>query len=1367
MNYLNEMPLPEMPQETVSYTAFKIVTSSEVTYLCQEDVEGISIGYDEEEQECLLVVENPAYLHFSLKELLVLMLSESDAKELLHHAGITEIVNCIEVKKPLYPVPCGISREYYEKKIGVLEKYSAYVQDTCIAEYDTGDIEICDDEENNVIWTTEQLSAFLGTLPELTKVKEIQTKNVEKLSLPYTCHTIDDNALQMPNCINLHLRRSNMKIGENNLEDKNIYGIAGSTAEGLANELGLSFTPCFQMNPAPKNVTPWDNWEFSAPPESLYQPETAFTFGSLDLINLPDGECMHLRFMKFDNDDDGYKNAGHFFRLYQDETVEIGILIQFTEGLFGISMQQIDFTIAENDMLFAADFKNASNNKENIMNKIRAVYAILADGKHFGNTLSLNALPENEILETLDEELQDSKSFEEAKSEASNLFNRALGLKDDSEEDGGEEEAETCEIPEIEDNQNYVKYQITSADLYQVRKKMPLFSQENTGFYAKWDTDEEELVIYIDAEPYLSMPLEELLWLALTGSPMPEILPETEKKSAHIAILEYGVNQAFSSMAESGEKTETLAEYILKNTDLISSVNVKKKSNFIYPYQTHFPVPENIAREYSVENNGIIQEYEVYSSDDTCIAEYDTGDVKIRDDGENNVIWTTKQLADFLESLPEVTRIKDVNAENVEKLVLPYTCHTIDDWSFRNTLKELEIHRSNVKIGDDNFHEDMKIYGIAGSTAEQLAKETGCEFIPAFSEKSGEEVKLSKDWNVQTPAESRFEPETENTYASISLINIPESYFNLKFESGQLSEKPDLEELFENDLYLKLYQDDETEIGISAEINSFLWSAFYQIQGIFITGENVCKFTSRISTDEAEEAIKALYQIMKTVKYQNHLFELNALDEVLLSSRLQELEHDFNSDSNDDDDDDDYDSITGDYRNTDGIATEKPEQVTIADDWTVTVPADYLYSTDNDTIGSHRCVIIMKNDETADFDNHFSSSENYSCMNSQTQVCSGDLLWYNNKLKTEFALELFHSAEDKEHNFILKRTSDVAVFCQLQEHDDNNTIFRIQIVTENGLYPMQVFFNESGTLEELGNRMAAVMGSVGTVSVPCTENYIQNFFTLHQEIPIVMPSNSETYRAVQAQQNNKQMMRGILRLGMTYINDSVEYGLYMLENISVSEFELSEKAWNMTDVFRMEEDSYNASFDREGEIRHTFIREIDHFTGFRSFAWCIAEYCHHHTMTPEQIDLQTLLALAQIVESRSFMNYNETYYPAICGVPDMETFYLPDGRNYSEIKQFLEEHDEHIGIADLYQLRNELTELFPCIEKIYHWLNQNHQDKTKPLRGIHSDILYVWCTLAIAANHAFVTTPDVPMNYDFWFEPEKEFSDFEPPVFEG
>ncbi len=187
---------------------------------------------------------------------------------------------------------------------------------------------------------------------------------------------------------------------------------------------------------------PFAGWEFSAPKESIYIPETPKKCAALDSVNLPDGRFTFLEFQKFEHDDETYKQTGHFISLLCDTDMEIGILLQFGQDPLGISVQKLDFTIAENGSLEVLDIINFGNDKEQIMQELLTGFNILSSGRHFGNPVFPGPFPQAELEEILEEELKDSKSISDLIDELHDISSRLRALTGSDDEDESEEDTD-------------------------------------------------------------------------------------------------------------------------------------------------------------------------------------------------------------------------------------------------------------------------------------------------------------------------------------------------------------------------------------------------------------------------------------------------------------------------------------------------------------------------------------------------------------------------------------------------------------------------------------------------------------------------------------------------------------------------------------------------------------------------------------------------------------------------------------------------------------------------------------------------------------------------------------------------------------
>lgn len=427
--------------------------------------------------------------------------------------------------------------------------------------------------------------------------------------------------------------------------------------------------------------------------------------------------------------------------------------------------------------------------------------------------------------------------------------------------------------------------------------------------------------------------------------------------------------------------------------------------------------------------------------------------------------------------------------------------------------------------------------------------------------------------------------------------------------------------------------------------------------------------------------------------------------------------------------------------------SKSPADITIADDWCIKLPDGYRYSTFEDE-DDGTLLTINANDD----------SESWTVKRSPAKVEGvDDLLFYGIRTRMELLVFGPNLTGDKTKEFILRHESNLCIFCQL--HDSfgrgkqlQSAVYWIQLVTLKAIYEFEIRFEKAGTQDEYQEKLNRIANSFCLKQDKKAPDYTRKFMTLNKKLPVTEPQDESIVKMYRQMLDNQQGYANMMRLGMV-MNDSVEYSLQALKNFETSPYSLSESAWKTAEVFRVNENSFNPEADREIEIQHCYIREIDHMQTFRTFAWLVGEYCTQKGCSVEKLDKNAVLALGQLAGSRR-SSYDETHYPAICSFPDVFTAYIPDGENCSDLdklpSKIRDNSSDEWHIADLNELRLELEELYPSMKIIIDYLRSSRKNKDIPLRGDHSDILYVWCSLTIAANRAFAVTPDAPMNYCYY-----------------
>lgn len=219
-------------------------------------------------------------------------------------------------------------------------------------------------------------------------------------------------------------------------------------------------------------------------------------------------------------------------------------------------------------------------------------------------------------------------------------------------------------------------------------------------------------------------------------------------------------------------------------------------------------------------------------------------------------------------------------------------------------------------------------------------------------------------------------------------------------------------------------------------------------------------------------------------------------------------------------------------------------------------------------------------------------------------------------------------------------------------------------------------------------------------------------------------------------------------------------------------YSLDQKAKAMQKLFRVNKDVFDCHHDRECEIEHGYLHRAYMFSALRSFAWTLADLCHHMDQTPENIALSDIKRIVSFIASNDWLNYNdETYCKGLCSGSDLHVFYVPDSISKADKQQLLpsEEDIEHVKkmkerfpnyreilseVHSLNELRKDLAYIYPAIAQLWMELKEN-RNYDEALIGNEADIVYAWIALAIAAEGPFFTE-DGPMSCFFSWPGEEE-----------
>ncbi len=903
---------------------------------------------------------------------------------------------------------------------------------------------------------------------------------------------------------------------------------------------------------------------------------------------------------------------------------------------------------------------------------------------------------------------------------------------------------------------------IDSALIYKLRKGLTLHSRPKNGFECGFDPENSTLVLTVTNPAYIDERLRALIYRAFFGTVAPDNVANARPTKR---IIEMDTEREFKA------PSENVLLMLLTDTDIIEASDIIDEWSVpvVDQMSARQAVPAGATHEHCIYRNGTLEFYELFSWN-VRVAVFEGGTLTALCDGAD-CEWDNKSLRMFIDSLPEIFRVDKISTARPDTLRLPYTCHTMLAASLEMpSLKKLILCRKVMNIGSSVIGRDFEVVGVAGGTAQRLTDEAEGTFTEGFGVMRGAgRVRPSPDWTISVPDESRWRAESDYMSPILEFVNCSGAAAGKTLGITFIGEKVEnaaekgLEKLLEGKgVVYDLYRDAEKrrEIGLAVELYVFrfgdisgITAATYYINGYVISGDSVTTvLTSYVgSSEEATSAVGTVLDMMRTIEFDDGVkpefgdVDMNKLEELLKERTEQAAAED---------------------KSTAGA----PSRVVVSNDWAVTVPRGYVWSIDPEVIKGHRCLLILNGGEGSDISSYYGADESYSCMSSQGPICTGDLREYCNKMRIrKLGLNSFGGGSP-ERRFVLKHTSEVAVFVQLQEYkgigagenSGANAIFRAEIITQNGVYPMQVVFGAEKELLEHENKLVELLMSVTDKDIACNDTYMRCFFKLNAALRRAEPTNERTAAHYLETRSAEEGFDSWLRMGIQ-LRDSIEYALRAIENVSVPPFGYSETAWQYAGLFAVNSEVYDPCFDREQEIKHCYIREAEYLTAFRSFVWLIGELCGVDGKKPAELATDVILAAAQLVESRGCFCYDETHYPSICSLPDVNTVYLPDGvRNVPALERLVS--SDKWTDASLDSLRAELAEIKPCIDIIYNYLSQD-RDPSGALRGIHSCILYVWCSLTIAANRAFALTTDAPVSCDFGERSDMSFASFEPQVF--
>ena len=214
-----------------------------------------------------------------------------------------------------------------------------------------------------------------------------------------------------------------------------------------------------------------------------------------------------------------------------------------------------------------------------------------------------------------------------------------------------------------------------------------------------------------------------------------------------------------------------------------------------------------------------------------------------------------------------------------------------------------------------------------------------------------------------------------------------------------------------------------------------------------------------------------------------------------------------------------------------------------------------------------------------------------------------------------------------------------------------------------------------------------------------------------------------------------------------------------------NKYNLDQKARELQKLFHVNDDAFDMRHDRENEIEQGLLHRAYMMSALRSFAWTVASYCDENNTTPEDMDPSIASWVVSFVAGRDWLNYDKSSYcKGLCGCQDLHVFYLPAGISAEDKKKLLPKQEDYDRVrtmkakfpayneilsqaASLSDLRKDLEYIYPAVKLLWDQLAEE-RDFSEALTGNAADIVYAWCSLALAAKEPFFVE-DGPMSCFF------------------
>ena len=169
-----------------------------------------------------------------------------------------------------------------------------------------------------------------------------------------------------------------------------------------------------------------------------------------------------------------------------------------------------------------------------------------------------------------------------------------------------------------------------------------------------------------------------------------------------------------------------------------------------------------------------------------------------------------------------------------------------------------------------------------------------------------------------------------------------------------------------------------------------------------------------------------------------------------------------------------------------------------------------------------------------------------------------------------------------------------------------------------------------------------------------------------------------------------------------------------------------DEAREYASLFRVNREVFDPQHDRENEILRGYVDNLQAFTSLRSFAYLWGELSASFPNQLLSVAVPILETLARFTDC--YMPWS--YSPGLCNAPTCYAAYV---RN-KHIQQLEEKNWKYFPLE---VLQEDLLRLAPFMKEIYHLLSED-RDRSKALCTPLANVLYAWCSMALASQEPFV-----------------------------